>query len=766
MKKIDYYEAGIKKTTPIGTLDLKNIYQIIKSDGFLFSQTYIYRTQIALEAKPDFKLNRFPFVTFSGRFEGRTDKGIIEYSQLICIDVDHITSDEKSALFQFIKTDPFTVLAFTSPSEGLKIIIRNDDIKNHELVFNAYRKYAADKLSIDLSKFDPSGKNLSRACFLCSDENVYLNDLVFKNEIEKIPVINHLLYEKIDSKILPERADLNAESAKSLIGYSLNFENKNTETNFRILIAITESKNGRYQSPREPWIQKLACNCNAFGMSEDTALNFCLKHFANHPESIREDKPIAVQDYIVAPIKDSYERYASDFGTWENSEDEEKYSTPTIPDTVYSKLPNFIYNATTISENKRERDTSLLSFLTVLSTCFPEVYGVYDQKIVQANLFLFISAPASAGKGNVSVIRFLGHRIQEAHDDIFKNLMLEYDQEMSIYHENDKKTPMPIKPKRKVFFIPANNSSSKILDQLSINKNFGIIMDTEADTLSQALKQDWGNFSDIIRKVFHHEALEMQRKIGDEYISIQRTALSILLTGTPNQVNNLIKSIENGAFSRFIFYDFPMSSQWKDVFKDCDNGLPEAAYKSMSVTLANFLERIKNVPKKEESDDDFAIEVKMTPFQKKAFNDFFAKRRELLDNIFGENIIPSLHRLGLIGFRIIMILSIIEQIDKKEIPNTIICKDSHFELMLELVDCLTHHTAKIYGNLINQKKGGSKGNKRQRYYNSLPKEFTWAEAKQIAGLQAMTDKSAEYSLKIFREENILDRLEHGSYIKI
>ena len=109
----------------------------------------------------------------------------------------------------------------------------------------------------------------------------------------------------------------------------------------------------------------------------------------------------------------------------------------------------------------------------------------------------------------------------------------------------------PIAPKSKLFFIPANTSSSMLIKHLEDNDGMGAIVESEADTLTGTLKQDWGGYSDILRKGFHGETITKSRVTGMEYAEVKFPKFSIALTGTPNQLNTLITSVEDGLFSRF-----------------------------------------------------------------------------------------------------------------------------------------------------------------------------------------------------------------------
>ena len=60
------------------------------------------------------------------------------------------------------------------------------------------------------------------------------------------------------------------------------------------------------------------------------------------------------------------------------------------------------------------------------------------------------------------------------------------------------------------------------------------------------------------------------RKKDREYVEILKPKFSAILSGTPEQVFNLIPSAENGLFSRFIFYVMPTEIVWHDMFDDSD----------------------------------------------------------------------------------------------------------------------------------------------------------------------------------------------------
>ena len=51
-----------------------------------------------------------------------------------------------------------------------------------------------------------------------------------------------------------------------------------------------------------------------------------------------------------------------------------------------------------------------------------------------------------------------------------------------------------------------------------------------------------------------------------EYAEVKFPKFSIALTGTPNQLNTLITSVEDGLFSRFMFYKYSLAPKWRDTY--------------------------------------------------------------------------------------------------------------------------------------------------------------------------------------------------------
>jgi hypothetical protein len=79
--------------------------------------------------------------------------------------------------------------------------------------------------------------------------------------------------------------------------------------------------------------------------------------------------------------------------------------TPTFPEIIYQNLPGFLQRATAKATFAEDKDLLLLGSLVAVSSCLPNIYGIYAERKISPNLFLFITASASAGKGRLTPVQ-------------------------------------------------------------------------------------------------------------------------------------------------------------------------------------------------------------------------------------------------------------------------------------------------------------------------------------------------------------------------
>jgi hypothetical protein len=246
-------------------------------------------------------------------------------------------------------------------------------------------------------------------------------------------------------------------------------------------------------------------------------------------------------------------------------------------DSIIDELPTILKDPCKVLIDETEKEVFLIGAIGVISGLLPNIKGLYSGKWIAPNLFVYVLAGYGGGKGSLDYARSLGKYVHDQKRDEATKLFIQYQKDLEA-HKKDLKEynkdkdayaepPVkPVKPKTLMLYIPANNSKSGVYQLLAENEGRGILFESEGDTLSDALKQDYGGFSDTLRQGFHHETVTMFRRLNDELIEIKNPEISIILSSTFNQLKALIPSVENGLYSRFLFYELKQNNKFTNVF--------------------------------------------------------------------------------------------------------------------------------------------------------------------------------------------------------
>lgn len=198
---------------------------------------------------------------------------------------------------------------------------------------------------------------------------------------------------------------------------------------------------------------------------------------------------------------------------------------------------------------------------------------------------------------------------------------------------------------------------------------------------------DYGNYSDGLRKAFHQEPISYTRRKDREYVELTLPKLSVLLSGTLKQIFTLIPDAENGLFSRFIFYYVNIKLEWMDMFADTGTPTLDAQFITLEEEFFNLYKLLS---------ESATIQFILTKAQQKEFNSYFASVQKEYNSLFGADIIASVRRLGVITYRIAMILSSLRLMETRELPQQIICSDADFNTAIHLSKTLIQHTARVF----------------------------------------------------------------------
>lgn len=272
---------------------------------------------------------------------------------------------------------------------------------------------------------------------------------------------------------------------------------------------------------------------------------------------------------------------------------EPQHPLPTFPEAGW---PEFLQRIIKAGGNMIQHDIMLLGALTALGACMSRyVRCLYGGKYHHPSLQCFVVAPSASGKGILSYIRLL---VEPIHDEIRTEVatqMKAYKKEKAAYDAMGKersKMEAPQMPPNRMFLISGNNTGTGILQNIMDSDGTGLICEAEADTLSTAIGSDHGHWSDTLRKAFDHDRLSYNRRTDQEYREVKKSFLSVLISGTPSQVQTFIPTAEDGSYSRQMYYYMCGISKWISQFMD--NGIDwEEIFTAMGLEWKGKLSEIK-----------------------------------------------------------------------------------------------------------------------------------------------------------------------------
>jgi Protein of unknown function (DUF3987)/VirE N-terminal domain len=694
------------------------------------------------DSEADHKKKLLTAFTVCGTFDKvRQAQSITNYNSHIIIDYDKLQIDQLASFKKAASDIAFTLACFVSPSgKGLKIIVKVDSsLQDHKTAFHAVTSYYDKILGI---KSDQSGKDVSRLCFMSYDPQCFRrhNPPVFQvNDGYHLSSVT-VYKSSPKSNGISNTIDIDSALKKSL--------------------SLTESKLNFVEGQRNNFIHLLACNCNRNGIPENVTLEFILCNYDLSHSEIKTTVQSAYKNNAPEFAKFADSASSHDFSD-SISKDEILLSMPYISEDVFTDLPDILKVGCLAFEDKRERDVFLIGALSIISGCMDNVKGLYRGKEHFANLFSFIIAPAASGKGALVFSKILGDKyhdklVEESRHKakIYEIEMAEYKKQLSRPKSDTSELEPPVEPPFKVLFIPANNSSARVIQHLQEGDEHGIFCETEADTMGNVFKQDWGSYSELLRKAFHHEPISYSRKTNKEWVEIKKPRLSVALAGTPGQVENLIKSAEDGLFSRFIFYVFKSDTEWIDAGETIGGINLTEYFNKLSEQTLSFVDFLHQ--------NEF-VTFRLTEVQWNRLNEYGRSATKSMITFVSEDMSSTSKRLGLILYRICMITTALRYFDNGEITSEIICSDDDFNLSVKLVTVLQEHSIFMFKDL--PKSGSITDKTLKKFFDALPLNFKRKEAISIAESMDIKERTADTYLSKLVTNKYLDKNKFGDYTK-
>lgn len=193
--KFSVYHAPINNmnTTPFKTITLEDVHKVLISIKYKVITDELRQTTDK-QQQNEIKASKLDYVTFSGMFSKRATTGLLQHSNLFCIDLDNLdnVAETKSRIIELLPPS----LMFVSPTgKGIKLVYKVTIAEaEHIEYFKAFEQFFQSQMNLTI---DNKCKDIPRACFLCYDKEAYLNKEAqiidksfidtFYTEAEKVP---------------------------------------------------------------------------------------------------------------------------------------------------------------------------------------------------------------------------------------------------------------------------------------------------------------------------------------------------------------------------------------------------------------------------------------------------------------------------------------------------------------------------------------------------------------------------------------------------
>jgi len=262
MLKVSFFKS-YGQTSPFISKDVSHFLDRIKNGN---SEKLIskLRTEPNIDKQKELK-KELPIVCFNGTFSNRSIKGLKKSSGLMVLDFDNFENEQQAKqLKEKLKEDESIFSVWFSPRMGVKALYRIQQVTTDKDFKNIY-----NQIKEIYPQLDPSGKDISRACFESYDPNIYTN---------------------LDAEIFIAEVRLEETEIKHDLGVYTNIPIKDQDIIANRLVVWFQShfdSNNRNTS-----IFKLASAFNDFGVSEITAIRYCMQYAIDNSKTNEVDKII------------------------------------------------------------------------------------------------------------------------------------------------------------------------------------------------------------------------------------------------------------------------------------------------------------------------------------------------------------------------------------------------------------------------------------------------------------------------------------------
>ncbi|WP_455673055.1 DUF3987 domain-containing protein [Phocaeicola sp.] len=740
---------------------------------------------------------KFPGMVVAGQCEGgRALANLKTSSGEAMFDMDH--SDEQTQSFlHVLKQTAWVKAGWRSTSHnGAKVVVRIE-AENAEEYTLAYAIVAWHISQLIGFPCDMSCKDLARACFASYDPEAF-----FKADAEVFP------WRKFAQEN-PEKVEQILKELKVKCAATHHPSNPQSGTPpdasrrpvpatgmLRAFFNDFLAHNAFIGGKRNDFLLKLGRIARYKGLSEDelkqletlaverlgdadcTPGDILSRVDAGYRYADASEVP--VNQPFAAPFKDHKDQGPSmcDSGPCSDAEkaENEKYEAyklkerlPHFPDRVYKNLPGLITRGLAAARGKREKDRLLMGMLANLSACLPGVWMSYAGAAYSPHFYFLALAGAGRGKGVVSLGAILPNAIQRYLGEQDAREGREFEEKWKEWELEERKAAQakrvpdldkrPEKPVKRMLKISPNISKSQLIIALAESGAKGAVINaSELDALSNALNQDCGKHDDVFRAAFHHEEISSYFKTDGHMIIAESPHLALCLSGTPAQLHRFISSLENGMYSRMVFYIPEGRWLWKSAAPRKDLLDSHALFEELGEELLRLYLFLSQSP----------TEVRFSDAQWEEHTRRFSTALQEVVSEDDDSQGAIVLRHGLVAARIAMVLTALRKCEPMWNTSLYECTDEDFRTAMDIVAVLLQHSLLLSTSLAATASKEVKVMK--KFYRirpvlaKMPKVFTFTELLAVAVAAGISPTSLKRYLVRLVEMKLLVK-EEDSYRK-
>lgn len=525
-------------------------------------------------------------ITGAGVFRGgHAAAQICSFSGLVTVDFDH-TDERTEEVASLLRQLPYMVAVFISISgQGVKAVVRAD-VESAAQYAAAYPVVASELSRRVGFGYDSQCSDLGRSCFASHDPEAYYHPdaepFAWQDGAEEQPA----------SPIAPAPGGISVAGAMPLPGASAGGFMQG-------FLADFEKRNLFAKPHRNDFLLKLGrvARYKEFSNAEFLQLlQLCVQKYAKEEVTAAdvEKRMMAGYQYVESNPKGQIDRFryhqsqVSPYApvlsegagvdgdeVLEKSE-ELRREAPYFPDDLFDRLPPLLAQGVSLARNRRERDMLLLGMIANISGCLPGVQILYDQMYCSMHLYFTAIAHAGGGKGVLALAALLPDAIHRYYEKQNRQATREYREALLRWELEQKQAVKarrmadlslcPDEPRLLMLKVSPNISKSRLIIYLEDNAQLGVIINaTELDMVSGAMRQECGKHDDVFRAAFQHEEVSSDYKIDGRQVMAHDPHLACCFAGTPSQLAAFIASLENGLYSRILFYIGQAPWEWRSA---------------------------------------------------------------------------------------------------------------------------------------------------------------------------------------------------------